>query len=271
MNVRMHMHFSLCERDPLNGPGRSRSANVWIGIALLLLATITISFVFETSAHVINQCPLSHETRAHERDGWRREAFAQELLRQEWEREKQNQNNVRQEWEKEVVNHLKLQEEQRKVWELEEENHRRTMDEQRLKWEQELQEHDRLEKERRQKMNMFWGQVEGHQCTTYATRQYTALLKNLPIDYPYRVEACKETLLEIHGASYLPKECEDKVRAAHLDLCQLIVAILGPRRCDWTVGSRPERTGLRYILGMVQRQSMCSLLQICFLDICDQC
>ena len=240
MNVRMHMHFSLCERDPLNGPGRSRSANAWIGIALLLLATITISFVFETSAHVINQCPLSHETRAHERDGWRREAFAQELFRQEWEREKQNQNNVRQEWEKEVVNHLKLQEEQRKVWELEEENHRRTMDEQRLKWEQELQEHDRLEKERRQKMNMFWGQVEGHQCTTYATRQYTALLKNLPIDYPYRVEACKETLLKIHGASYLPKECEDKVRAAHLDLCQLIVAILGPRRCDWTVGSKPE-------------------------------
>jgi len=148
------------------------------------------------------------------------------------------------------------------------------MDEQRLAWE----EHGRLEKERRQrekqerqKMNMFWGQVEAHHCTTYATREYTALLKNLPMDYPHPVEACKETPLEIHGTSYFPKECEDKVRAAHLDLGQLMIATLGSRCCDWMVGSRPGRTGLRYILGMVQRQSMCSLHLTRFTDVSDQC
>ncbi|KIK15093.1 hypothetical protein PISMIDRAFT_687505 [Pisolithus microcarpus 441] len=71
------------------------------------------------------------------------------------------------------------------------------------------EEHDR-EKHERQKMSMFWNQVEAHQCTTSGTREYTAYLANLPIDYRRRVEACKETQLVIHGQSHFPKSCEDQ-------------------------------------------------------------
>ncbi|KAL4077955.1 hypothetical protein J3A83DRAFT_4218300 [Scleroderma citrinum] len=200
-----------CERDALNGSGRRRTGNsILIGTSLVLLAVMTFSLLFETIAHAVNQCPLSYEARAYERQGWQREVVTQEHLREEWEREKLDQNILRQAWREEVDNHLKRQEEQRKAWEIEVEDHRREMDEQRLKWKQEWEDHDRLERERRQKMNMFWGEVEGHQCISYATREYTALLKNLPTNYPYRIEACKETPLEIHGVSYLPKDCEDK-------------------------------------------------------------
>ncbi|KAG6379349.1 hypothetical protein JVT61DRAFT_11811 [Boletus reticuloceps] len=57
---------------------------------------------------------------------------------------------------------------------------------------------------------MFWGGIEAHTCTTYATREYTAQLMNLPTTWEHRVEACKATPLEVHGVSYLPKSCEDK-------------------------------------------------------------
>ena len=88
-------------------------------------------------------------------------------------------------------------------------------------------------------MNMFWGQVEAHHCTTYATREYTALLKNLPVDYPYRVEACKETSLEIHGASYLPKDCEDKAGTASSHTIKfMLTTYVGSGNHDWTLGSR---------------------------------
>ncbi|KAF8557893.1 hypothetical protein OG21DRAFT_136998 [Imleria badia] len=66
------------------------------------------------------------------------------------------------------------------------------------------------EEEELQKLNMFWGSVEAHTCTTYATREYTAQLMNLPATWVNQVEACKATPLEVHGISYLPKSCEDK-------------------------------------------------------------
>jgi len=66
------------------------------------------------------------------------------------------------------------------------------------------------EDEEGQKLNMFWGNIEAHTCTTYATRDYTAQLMNLPTTWEHRVEACKATPLEVHGVSYLPKSCEDK-------------------------------------------------------------
>ena len=242
-------NYSPSERDALNGSGR-RSANTLIGALLLLASVVLSAILFETSAHAINQCPLSYEARARQREEWRKEAFSQDLLRQEWQREKQDQEvfrlewaleqkhheeamekqrqheeeyeeSVRQTWQKEMENHLKHQEEQRLKWEREADAYKREIDKQRLEWKREWDQHERLERDRRQrekqerqKMNMFWGQVEAHHCTTYATREYTALLKNLPVDYPYRVEACKETPLEIHGASYFPKDCEDKAGAA---------------------------------------------------------
>ena len=218
----------------------------------------------------MNQCPISYEARARQREKWRKEVVEHELLRQAWHREDQDQESLRlewafeqkhheevvkkrrqyeeeyeerlwDEWQKEVEDHLKHQEEQRKVWEIELENfarkleeqrlewqreedaYKREMEKQRLEWKRERDQHGRLERERRQrekqerqKMNMFWGEVETHHCSTYATREYTALLKNVPVDYPYRVEACKETSLEIRGVTYLPHECEDKVGAAVL-------------------------------------------------------
>ncbi|KIM53358.1 hypothetical protein SCLCIDRAFT_449983 [Scleroderma citrinum Foug A] len=167
----------------------------------------------------------------------------QEEQRREWEIEIENharkleeqrrqeekcKERVGQEWQREMESHFKHQEEERLEWEREADAYKREMEKQRLEWKREWDQHERLERERRQrekqerqKMNMFWGQVEAHHCTTYATREYTALLKNLPVDYPYHVEACKETSPEIHGASYLPKDCEDR-SGNH----------------DWTLGSR---------------------------------
>lgn len=233
----------------------------WVIIAVLLFG---LPFLFETTAHVANQCPLSYGSRAQIREEWQKEVSAQERLHHEWHREKVDQENLRlewsleerhheeqtkqrrqreeeyeedmrQEWKKEIENHLKHQAEERRRWEIEEENHwqgmeqlrlewqreeeeqRHKMDRQREEWHREMEEHDRLERERRdqekherQKMGMFWDQVEAHHCTTYATREYSAVLANLPVDYPHRVEACKEIPLEVHGMSYLPKHCEDQ-------------------------------------------------------------
>jgi hypothetical protein len=87
------------------------------------------------------------------------------------------------------------------------------------KWQREIDEHDRIaeehrkhEEEERQKLNMFWGNVSAQTCTSYGTREYMALLMNLPAAWENRVEACKATPLEVHGVSHLPKSCEDKGR-----------------------------------------------------------
>ncbi|KAL4077956.1 hypothetical protein J3A83DRAFT_4186212 [Scleroderma citrinum] len=141
--------------------------------------------------------------------------------RREWEVEKKNHEHEleqqRLEWQHELEEYDRRMYERRLEWQRQAAAYRQEMDKQRLEWKREWDEHDRRERERRQrdkqerqKMDMFWGQVEAHHCTTYATREYTALLKNLPTDYRYRVEACRETPLEIHGVSYLPKDCEDK-------------------------------------------------------------
>ncbi|KIJ13057.1 hypothetical protein PAXINDRAFT_100877 [Paxillus involutus ATCC 200175] len=139
----------------------------------------------------------------------RKQALEKDIERRKHE-EEQHQEQVRKAWETEADKHRQ---------ELQERNRRETeqMDSQRRKWQREIDEHDRLaeerrkhEEEERQKLNMFWGHVEAHQCTTYATREYTAVLMNLPVTWEHRVEACKATALEVHGISYLPKSCEDK-------------------------------------------------------------
>ncbi|KAG1760439.1 hypothetical protein EDD22DRAFT_80017 [Suillus occidentalis] len=62
----------------------------------------------------------------------------------------------------------------------------------------------------RLRLNMFWTDLTSHPCTTYATREYTARLANVPSYYNRRVEACMATPVNIHGVEYTPKWCEDR-------------------------------------------------------------
>jgi len=64
--------------------------------------------------------------------------------------------------------------------------------------------------EERLRLNLHWGDVDTHTCTTYATRGYSAQLLNLPTSWYDRVDACMATPLGIHGISYFPKYCDDK-------------------------------------------------------------
>ncbi|KIJ09196.1 hypothetical protein PAXINDRAFT_17704 [Paxillus involutus ATCC 200175] len=70
-------------------------------------------------------------------------------------------------------------------------------------------EREQREEDERRRLNMFWVDVEPYGCATYATRQYTARLANVPSKYNRRVEACKATPLVVHDQSYLPSTCED--------------------------------------------------------------
>ncbi|KAN0094869.1 hypothetical protein V8E55_003156 [Tylopilus felleus] len=111
-----------------------------------------------------------------------------DAIRRDWEIEKAHHDNLELEWEL-----------QRKDWRRERE-----------RWRREIEERDKREEEERQRRHMFWGRVEAHACTTYATREYTAQLMNLPTTWEHRLDACKATPLEIHGNSYLPTTCEDR-------------------------------------------------------------
>ncbi|KAF9222800.1 hypothetical protein BS17DRAFT_782594 [Gyrodon lividus] len=196
----------------------------------------------EVVEHRLLQKNWTLEEREHsfQRETWKVELEWHEKNTERRAREEeQHQGEVRKAWEKEVEQHrVALEQRQRretehaekvrKAWEKEAEQHRQVFEERRRreieqmeslhrKWQREIDEHDRLaedrrkrEEEERQKLNMFWGHVEAHQCTTYGTKEYTALLMNLPATWEHRVEACKATPLEVHGISYLPKSCEDK-------------------------------------------------------------
>jgi hypothetical protein len=74
----------------------------------------------------------------------------------------------------------------------------------------EAEERQKREDERL-RSNMFWTDLTPHTCTTYATREYTARLVNVPSYYNRRVEACMATPVKIHGTEYTPKWCEDRV------------------------------------------------------------
>jgi len=78
------------------------------------------------------------------------------------------------------------------------------------RWRREVEERERREEEERQRHHMYWGHVEAHTCATYATREYSAQLMNLPRSWEHRLEACRNTPLEIHGISHSPKTCEDR-------------------------------------------------------------
>ncbi|KAH0826282.1 hypothetical protein J3R83DRAFT_5755 [Lanmaoa asiatica] len=133
----------------------------------------------------------------------------------------QVRERICEEWSKEFFEHEKQVAEREVVkarWAWEDERHAtlvREWEEERIQHEREMKEHARLEEEERMRLNLFWGRVEAHQCKTYGTREYTAVLMNLPMGWGRRVEACKATPLEIHGVTQMPKSCEDRV----CDIC----------------------------------------------------
>lgn len=130
----------------------------------------------------------------------------------------QVRDRIREEWSKEFLEH-ETQVAERVVvkarWAWEDERHAillREWEQERIQHELELKERARREEEERKGLGLFWGHVEAHQCKTYGTREYTAVLMNLPMHWERRVEACKATPLEVHGITQMPKSCEDKVR-----------------------------------------------------------
>ncbi|KAF9234163.1 hypothetical protein BU15DRAFT_79346 [Melanogaster broomeanus] len=231
--------YEPSERDLLlSYNGRQKTSDSRL-IVYYLVAFLIVPFVgFNLIMH-FNNCPLYPSTMDSIRKGWESEVSTHQILQQQWILEQRQHSiledewKVKAQWHEKEVERIKRQEEQRQAkvrerWEKETNDHRRAfeesqrreqeqMDTQRRKWQREIDEHDRIaeerrkhEEEERQKLNMFWGDVKAQKCTTYATREYTAVLQNLPATWEHRVEACKVTTLEVHGVSYLPKSCEDK-------------------------------------------------------------
>ncbi|KAG2038375.1 hypothetical protein BDR03DRAFT_1091227 [Suillus americanus] len=165
---------SSSEAEPLM-PGRSshhhQSFKSYIRTALIAIMTASIAIIIFAS--VFNTCndPLDPDVR--------------DRIRKDWDIElRQHQ--------KETIKRIDTQ----KRW-LQEDNDRI------------LEERQKHEEEERLRLNMFWTNLASHTCTTYATREYTARLVNVPSYYNRRVEACMATPIKIHGTEYMPKWCED--------------------------------------------------------------
>ena len=168
--------------------------------------------VEEYEKAVVRRVREEQERQASARKEWNQEVREHEKeVSRGMQEEEERKERIREEWDQEVERHRHECEEMERHENQRQENERQ-------KWRREVEDHDQIEEERRkreeeerQKLNMFWGGVEALTCTTYATREYTAQLMNLPATWEHRVEACKATPLEVHGTSYLPKTCEDKV------------------------------------------------------------
>ena len=149
---------------------------------MLVTFFITLGLALSTIPFKYCDDPVDPQVRERIRGEWAKEELEHEIVRARWVREDQQHAALLHEWEHERVQH-----------------------------EQELKERARREEEERKQLNLFWGRVEAHQCKTYGTREYTAVLMNLPGDLKWRVQACKATPLEVHGISQYPKSCEDLV------------------------------------------------------------
>lgn len=167
----------------------------------LRAARVRAEWTRETERHARE----SEEVERHERDERERE-------RHEWQRE----------MERHVRNFEEIKRREREEWKRERE-----------RWRGEVEEREQREEEERQRHHMYWGHVEGHTCTSYATREYSAQLMNLPRSWKHPLEACKNTPLEIHGISHSPKSCEDKVGGLQKDACKANGVPLGSWCCDW--------------------------------------
>ncbi|KAN0087971.1 hypothetical protein V8E55_006592 [Tylopilus felleus] len=227
------MHFVFCPLYPRTMVSIRRGWENEEAQHKLLRAT----WESEKQDHATLKKEWEHQRESHEKDVERRikeEEEHQEQVRQEWsqeckrhasaideydkivarraQEEQERQERVRENWAQEV-------EKQRNEWKEMERHENQRRENERQKWRREVEGHDRMKEERRKReeeerkrLNLFWGSVEAHTCSTYATREYTAQLMNLPAtwDWEHRVEACRATPLEIHGISHLPITCEHK-------------------------------------------------------------
>ncbi|KAG2356102.1 hypothetical protein BDR07DRAFT_1424289 [Suillus spraguei] len=193
---------SSSEAEPLTGrkPFRRPSTRVY-AVLITSLTLIIMGVIF--SVRPCND-PLDPEVRDRIRKEWDIEIrqHQQEVL-------KRDETHKR--WHLEDIERIRIREE----WRTETENHKHDMEERR-----------KHEEEERLRLNMFWTDLESHTCTTYATREYTARLVNVPSYYNRRVEACMATSVKIHGVDYTPKWCEDHVRWS--------------RQSNRSLGSRPH-------------------------------
>jgi len=209
-------HDSSSEADPLIGPRkpyrRYRSPIVYVALIVLFIIAI-MAVKFSTS---LSNDPLDPDVRDRIRKDWdielrqhQKEVLERIDTQKRWRLEDNERINLREQWGTEVEKHDREVEDRLRR----DEEHKSHMHEQ---WEREVEEHDREVEERRKheeeerlRLNMFWTDLASHTCTTYATREYTARLVNVPSYYNRRVEACMATPVKIHGIEYMPKWCED--------------------------------------------------------------
>ncbi|KAI9458508.1 hypothetical protein HD554DRAFT_2139205 [Boletus coccyginus] len=204
-----------CEAAPLL-PGGKRHARMDSDMPGILrvggrcLALVLFSLVvYQTCMHFV-YCPPDAATRDAIRRDWEGEKSLHNILARDWEHRSQEQAEKEEGWKRATERHereaaQRIREERKRQERVREERER-----ERQQWQLEVEERNRREEEERQKLHMFWGNIEAHTCTTYATREYTAQLMNLPTSWKHGLDACKATPLEVHGISYLPKACEDK-------------------------------------------------------------
>ncbi|KIM65862.1 hypothetical protein SCLCIDRAFT_1211867 [Scleroderma citrinum Foug A] len=169
----------------LSKQNRGAVAKTWVIITITCLVTLA----FCSSTMPVTWCddPVDPGVRHRILKEW-------ETKERQYEHERYERDQQRLQWELEDMKHA----ERLSEWEQE-----------RLLHEEELRQRQRREEEERVRLNLAWARVEAHHCTTYATREYTAQLTNLPADYKYRLDACRVTPLEIHGITYTPRRCEE--------------------------------------------------------------
>jgi len=92
---------------------------------------------------------------------------------------------------------------------------RKEWDDERRRHDEELKQRAEDEKFERLRLNLFWGDLKAHTCSSYGTRTHTARLLNLPANYDHRIEACMATPIQIRGAKHNATLCEDHVGALY--------------------------------------------------------
>ncbi|KAG1851954.1 hypothetical protein F4604DRAFT_1806505 [Suillus subluteus] len=189
-----------------------QSLKNYIRTALIAIITASIAVIIFASAFDPCNNPLDPDVRERIRKAWNielrqheKEVLQRSDTHKRWRLEDNDRIHLREQWGTEVEEHsremerLKRDENRtREQWKKEEDGHEREVEERR-----------KHEEEERLRLNMFWTDPTSHTCTTYATREYTARLVNVPSYYNRRVEACMATPIKIHGVEYMPKWCED--------------------------------------------------------------
>ncbi|KIM47244.1 hypothetical protein M413DRAFT_422993 [Hebeloma cylindrosporum] len=81
-------------------------------------------------------------------------------------------------------------------------------------WEERRARHEEQERQRREdeikkREGISWEGLAAARCSRYATREYTAVLANVPLGFD-ALEECRKKPVNIHGRDLLPSRCEDQ-------------------------------------------------------------